>query len=446
MFMEKFNILEQPTNTESEKTLSIDYWKALIIDGEKDRFDELSQKYLECIETEKTNMVSGVMERFCNLKCAHCLYNKNHTSSQQTSENAHLTETITNMVRQLPQENELSGRKPSFLHEGRILRPWHLEIFKTIKTERPDVSIGLIDNGSYVEHIKELQNKGIALDWLDISIDGTEKSHNLQRDPEMMRAYETAIDGLRHAREITKPTHEGGKVSSLFTVTKLNYKDILETAETLFQPNPETSAFDSESGNQLNYVDSFHITTMSPALPENFPIEIDVDEMKIVWEQIQEMHLFKESPQISFKLYRIEDLEKLAAAVGEKKFWEAITSEDDTEGYSAELGYMRFYIDHTPVYYYPISAFPLETIVIDADAVSRSAYFQQFSLEELKKDESATGINIEKYSWAQLDAKSSYSETYKTGVEKWWKYFGKTFLEKEMEAFDRIHNKARTNI
>ena len=431
-----------------EPTITTDYWYGLVVDGQKERREELSEKMLESMKAEKTNMVSAIMERQCFLKCAHCLYQKDTGTSKEFSKDANLTEVIANIVRQLPNEQQdLLHRKPMFLHEGRTIRKWHLDIFDEIRKQRPDVSIGLIDNGTYVKYIPDFNEKGLRLDWLDVSIDGTESSHNLQRDPEMKKAYEIAMEGLRHARDVVKSNESGGKVSSLMTLTKLNFADIFEAADLLFKPNPDKSALDMKTGEQLNYIDEFHITTMSPELPENFPIEISVEDMKVAWEQIKKLYASRadkgESP-VFFKIYRHQDLEKLAQAVGEKKFWTAIT--DETEGsdeaVDRNVGYIKFYIDHVPVAYYPISTFPIETVLIDADGSYRSAYSQQYSLEELRSGKSKGGDDLTKYTWEKLTPNSSYPDAFKSGVENWWKGFGNQILDEEISTMERIKEKA----
>jgi len=421
--------------------------------GEVDRFDELSEKIHESLKEENPNMVSAILERTCFLKCTHCLYKKDHKTSKSDSENSDLTEVIANMMKQMPdKEDSPQDTDPMFLHEGRILQPWHFDVFEKIRAERSDAKIGLIDAGIYTKHIDLFKEKDIKLDWLDISIDGTEESHNTQRDPEVRKAFEIALNGLSHAREVTKSHDDGGRVTSLMTLTNINNADIAEVADLVFSENRTESAYDSDNDAYQNYVDELHITTMSPALPENVPLEISYEEMKVAWEQIREAsekHMNEDKNNIFLKIYRTEDLEKLASAVGEKKFYDAITNETVDpesdrydEAIESGIGIIKFYIDGIPIQYYPSSTWPTETIHVDADSVYRAPHCQQWSLEELNAGRSVSGDDISKYSFQELTSKSSYLDAYQDTVDKYWEDFGKNYLLKEVESFRRIREKS----
>lgn len=318
-------------------------------------------------------------------------------------------------------------------------------MFDKIKKERPDVRIGLIDSGNYTPHINEFHKRVLKLDWMDISVDGTSKSHNMQRDPVKQGSFDVAMNGLRYAREITVPPSKGGRVTSLFTVTKFNFNDLYTTANLLFLQNDEPFAVDPGSGRRLDLIDEFHITTMSPVLPENLPIEIDTNEMRIVWGQVMKLyteHLNEGREDVFFRIYRAPDIVKLADAVGRKKFWAAITNTDPDDPYSVDIGigFIRFYIDKVPALYYPLSTFPNETFLIDADATCRLPYCQKYSIVELRSGQSKSGEDTTKYSVKQLDQNSSYADSYLEEVDWYWANFGKKALEKEAEIMDDIKN------
>ena len=99
-----------------------------------------------------------------------------------------------------------------FVHNGRVLREWHLDIFKNIKEKRPDMEIGLIDNGTYTRYLDKFKEKNIKLNWVDISVDGTKEFHNLQRNS--LVSFDSMMNGLKHAREIIVSPENGGKVTS----------------------------------------------------------------------------------------------------------------------------------------------------------------------------------------------------------------------------------------
>lgn len=436
--------IERKEQQERKEVLSsTDYWYARVI---KNLNPELSNEYLESkmtelLKNEIPDMLSVIMERQCNLQCTHCLFQNENESSKQQSLAHDLPQIIERIVDQMPKKSDPPHYESSkFLHEGRTLRNWHLDILKNIREKRPDMQIGLIDNGSYISYLKHFKERGLKLDWLDISIDGTENSHNLQRDPEKKKAYNIALRGLKHAREITIPQGEGGRVSSLYTLTKLNYKDIEEAADFLFSSNPEPSAYDTETGKQMNFIDELHLTTMAPQLEQNFAIEISLDEFAESWEQIktvfQKNNREREQRQaVSFRIYRHQDLEKLASVVGNEKFLNSITNAEEVD---CDIGRITFYLDGVPVTFSPLSTWPQETFNIDADGAYRPAFCQKYKIEELQKGVATNGVDTKNYTFQQLDASISYIDAYKQGVDSWWENFGKQFLVNEIETIKRI--------
>src|SRR3989344_6481406 len=98
---------------------------------------------LAALKKEVPHMCSVTMERACNLQCGHCIYPP-ETSSEALSQAAKLPELILRAVEQLP------SNAPRLLHEGRIIRPWHVDALSAARQRRQDLGIGLIDNGTYV--------------------------------------------------------------------------------------------------------------------------------------------------------------------------------------------------------------------------------------------------------------------------------------------------------
>jgi len=420
--------------------LAIQQWYSIVM-GKAEMAKEDDTIILESLEKEIPSMCSVTMERTCNLECTHCIYQP-EKSSKDYSDRFGLSNIIENIVRQLPtQEQHPQHESPKFLHDGRILMKWHLDVFKRIREIRPDVKIGLIDNGSYTRLLNEFRDRNIKLDWLDISIDGTEETHNKQRDPIHKRAFREAMEGLKKAREITKSPREGGKVTSLFTLTKINFRDISKVADMLFQPNPE-----SKDG--LDYIDELCITTLSPARDPNKPLELspdfeqgDVSDFLIAWEQIKDIsaRYNKDRQRVFFGIYRMQDLEKLARAVGVSKFLESLKP----ELVQAAGGAIIFYLDGVPIRYSPLSIWPQETFLIDADGANRVAYSPQYRLEELRTGQDIKGNNISNFTVKQLDENSCYKESYENYAKHWWNFFGREHLKKEMAFIKRMREMAQ---
>lgn len=392
-------------------------------------------------------LVSGLLERTCNLQCTHCLYQK-EKSSKDVSREAHLAETIEHMVHEMPHqqmdesEEDFYPYGPSFMSCGRILRPWHLDIFQKLREDRPDVALGVIDNGTYTQLLSKWP-EGFKFDWIDISLDGTEEHHNEQRGSPL--AYTQAIEGLKHAREIVKPRTEGGKVASLFTLTKINAEDIEQVADTLLSKNED----------DISLADEFNITTLSPTNETNTPLETDVESFANAWEGLKKINEKypptqdeegKISRSIFLRVYRVEDMEKIASVVGERKFMEAL-SVDESNPEKSTVRVVRnnieFDVDGIHVVYLPLSIWTPEELLIEADGAYRTAYEGKYTLDELRSGHSKDGNDTAPYTIEKLSLETDFKKAYEHGVDHWWENFGNKKLDQEMETFQRIREKAK---
>jgi len=412
------------------------YWP-VVVDGTPLDEKGISELLLSQ-KQELPFLMSGILERTCNLQCKHCLYGR-EMSSKLLSESSNLQGTIVHMAGQLPKKTK--DYNPAFMSCGRILRPWHLPIFETIRKNRPDIALGTIDNGTFT-NLLSVWPQGFKFDWVDISIDGIEEHHDEQR---MVMAYEQAMKGLRHVREVVKTPENGGKVSSLLTLTTINAGDIEAVADLLLSKNSEGRTF----------VDELDVTTISPTNETNAPLETDVETFKIAWEGLKAAskkypprinHQGRKVEQVIFKVYRVEDMEKLAGAIGERKFMEAFypNEEHPENNPKVERNNIEVTIDGVVVNYMPLSIWTPEEFLIDADAVYRTAYEGMFTLAELRAGTSLDGRDTTPYTITPLDIKTDLRGAYEKGVDHWWHHFGAKKFDEEMEAFARIRNKWHT--
>lgn len=378
---------------------------------------------------ETPRLVSAIMERACNLQCSHCLY-QDEKSSASISEENHLGDRILDIVRQMPEKCEVEGKKyaPEFMSCGRILRPWHFEVFERIREERPDVPIGIIDNGSFTTLLSRWP-AGFKFDWMDISVDGVEETHNAQR--QSSKAYMQAIEGLKQARRVTK---EDGRVSSLLTLTNLNAQDIEEVSDILLDVNGE--------GGPL--ADFLNVTTVGPTNPTNSALETSVDDFKEAWEQIKRASAKYGTEKIQFSIYRVEDMEKLAEMVGEERFLEFfVAKNDELPQIDRKRVFLTFEIDGVKIQYQPLSLWTPEEYPIEADGAYRAAYEGKFTLEELRSGVSKNTEDTTPYTFEQLTEQTNFQESFERAVDAYWTRFGKKGLKKEMETFKRIRDKVR---
>ncbi len=463
--------LPKPPTPVTEKELtpegmsSVDLWYQQMV-GADEISAESADQILGYLKQEIPALTSVTFERFCNLQCTHCIYPA-EPSTRALSDKFNLGAVVESIVTQMPTENDPPHfEKPVLVHEGRVLLPWHINVLKKVRTLRPDMMIGLIDNGTFRKFLKTFnEDPQFRLDWIDISIDGMERAHNLQRDPGHAHptAFSDAVAGLESARQIVKP---GGEVNSLMTLTNVNFQDVEAVADFLLSPRPG-APIDAKTGEPLSYADNFVVTTMSPARPPLAPLEFspnylntdgrpgDVAEMRSAWEQIKKVcaKYNKTSERVTFRLYRHQDLEKLAYVIGAKKFWHAFTTHEPQEHedgvVGVDIGRIVVRIDGISVLFSPLSTWPQETFLVDADATARLAYSLKHTVEELRAAMDAPDTNeggeikqIKNYTVDQLVPTSDRTKIFQKGAEQWWNNFGRKFLSDERDVFKRISAEA----
>jgi MoaA/NifB/PqqE/SkfB family radical SAM enzyme len=385
---------------------SIDFWYK-IISLHKD-IEETDKEYMvNLLQQELPTLSSLIMERTCNLSCSHCVF-QDEKSSKRISQGCDLESIILTIASQLPINS-------SVIHEGRVIRDWHIPILAKIKEIRPDLALGLIDNGTYLNVKDKFQAHKLHLDWLDISIDGDEATHNRQRGNK--KAYATAIEGLRQARSYI---NRNGRITSLFTGTKINYANVYEAALSLMEEK---------------LVDEFHVTPAGPTFRDE-NLVMDETEWVIFWESFCKAHALGErfGIPVYIRFYNHDDIRKFANVVGYDAFRAAFTNRDDIR---VSRGSISFLINGIRILYVPVSICPTETFVIDVDGVYRLAYCVKFTLEELRnkrKDDK----DLSAYSVALIQKGDSYSELYKKGAKQWWEVFGKVHLQAEKKLFNNL--------
>lgn len=396
------NIQISKIESEKEQLESADFWYQIVSGDVNENYD---QKMQNLLKKELPTLSSLILERTCNLSCRHCAF-QDEKSTSILSKNTKLESKILNIVTQLPENS-------SVVHEGRILRDWHIDILENIKRIRPDISIGMIDNGSYLKQEKKLKAGNFKFDWLDISIDGTKEIHNQQRNSP--RAYDMAINGLTQARNFVR-----GRVTSLYTATKLNHSNIYEAVKPLIDDH---------------LIDEFYVVPQGPTFREE-NLLMDTDEWKVFWESFKKAYQFgmdKNIP-INFKFYKPEDIMKLAETVGYQNF---ISGFNNVNNVMAGCGVISFEVDGIKILYQPVSISCTETFAIDVDGAYRLPYCVKYTLDQLSKPENAD------YTVAFINSGDSYQDLYEKGVEHWWSRFGKEMLQEEKNIFKEIRSKSK---
>lgn len=384
----------------NETLAAIDYWFSVVSTGKREA--NVVDKMYESLAGEIPPILSVVGERTCNLSCAHCIF-QDESSSSKISNAVGITVSVENIVRQMNPD-------PIVVHEGRIFRPPHLEWLSAIRRIRADSLVGMIDNGTFLKYREAILRSGFQFNWLDISLDGPEAVHNLQR--RSGTAFEVAVRGINAAREFVKP---GGKVTSLFTLTSLNHGAVLDTCRAL----PKE-------------VDEWHITTLSPARPEIVELTTTEEQFKVAWQQVVTA---SGERQLYFRMYVNDELPKLVKAVGKEKFARALA---DAKVSDVALS---LEIDGVSVVYYPTSIVVGEEVILDADSYHRMPYSIAYTLEELQSGKSRFGEDVKKYSVGPVDGNTDLPTTVRRAVLQWGKLFGKKALEKEARMFSDIYQR-----
>jgi hypothetical protein len=362
------------------KKESIDYWFSHITSGE-----DLSDNILDCLHNEIPLFVSWLGERTCNLQCTHCIFQE-EKSYGENKEVGLILENLVSLIK--------NHHQPVIIHEGRVLRKWHLPIMANLK--KAGALVGLIDNGTFLQHLSSFKKK---LDWIDISIDGTFEVHNKQRNNG--RAYQTAFKGLQRGKEVAN------KVTSLMTLTSLNYHNVYDAA-----------------ANVIEFVDEFHITPVSPVRQEIVWTETSAEEFCIAWKHIQKLQ--QSYPKKVFvRMYRHEDLVKLSM-INPTAFAEAIRTP-----IGVSQGRIVFKIHDVIVSYLPKSLSVNETIVVDTDNWYRLPYSIALTLHELVSGKDRFGNDTKKYSLQELTESSNIDSIYRSAVDMWWRNFGSQSLNEE---------------
>jgi hypothetical protein len=107
-----------------------------------------------------------------------------------------------------------------------------------------------------------------------------------------------------------------------------------------------------------------------------------------------------------------------------------------------EVGKISFVIDGVLVTYAPLSTWPPETFLVDADGRYGTAYSIGYTIEELRAGQSLVGEDLLGFTVAQLTPQSDFSQLYKKCVDQWWEFKGKQYFQEEVGVFKRIREVA----
>lgn len=379
---------------------TIDFWLKYAIDGK-----HVEEKLSLQLQKEVPPMISWIVRGGCAVQCQHCIF---PFEGPKAYLEQHSTEVMLSMLGQLSTK-PLAGKR-ILVHEGRQLLPSQVPTLAAIK--RAGYSVSLINNGQYVTPamLGLIEREGLEVDALDVSVDGTPNIHNVQRSSS--QAWEWAMKGLKHGRRILAPQ---GRLTSLYTLTSLNYHAVKEVGETI-----------------APLVDQWHLTTMSlrPGIGHMRASKRELDSA------LKELFGARWSTPVFLRTYSLKDFVLILEIVGREAARKALKK--------VRVGYnfIRIDLEGIPFYYYPKSLAVNETVVIDADGWWRFAYCIHYTLDELRAGKDKQGRDISHFNITpvvkELDVKAQYAHA----AETWWSVIGHDCLNAERAAVQGFLNGA----
>jgi len=164
--------------------------------------------YREYFPTQGEIIFTGA----CEFQCQHCVYPPSYARQNSELTIREWGQILLDIVQGL-------GIK-TFVYGGRSFSLVGLEALVQLRKRFPHINIGLIDNGISLIKYREILHS-IRPDWIDISLDGQEQEHDLQRG--RVGSFRAGLEGvLWLVRNRVTP-----KVNILTCLTTLNQKSVL---------------------------------------------------------------------------------------------------------------------------------------------------------------------------------------------------------------------------
>ena len=175
---------------------------------------DLADVYLEYPPVQGEIIFTGA----CAYTCSHCIYPPDFAAANRSLE----PEVWAGLFRSMHRELGVN----TFVYGGRSVSSPGIETLKALRRIVPGAHVGLIDNAvSFVPFRKELVD--LRLDWIDISVDGDERSHDLQRGKQ--GGYQETIAGL----DWLVQNRAAPKINILTCLTALNIESVVPMIKSL---------------------------------------------------------------------------------------------------------------------------------------------------------------------------------------------------------------------
>lgn len=231
----------------------------------------------------------------CNLRCSHC-YHQNQKRNVASQDNS---------------EMDFNEVKQMLLDLKKVSSNWSLDSKFHISGGEPllrgdlmdildysrglDITTRILTNGTLItpEKAREIQKRGVKS--LQISIDGTEETHNQIRGRDY--AYEKAIEGIRNS------SNNGIIVTVSMTAMKSNKDDFEGVIKSSIKagarivgfqsyvPNPSLGLSDPEF---LDSEETYNLFRKTERLAREYKNRIHVLQTEVLWQILQDDNQLKE--------------------------------------------------------------------------------------------------------------------------------------------------------
>ena len=168
----------------------------------------LRKAYRENWPTQGELIFSGA----CEFTCQHCIYPPTYARANRGLSVEQWDRILENIAQNLG--------IGTFVYGGRSLSAEGVEVLTGLRRRFPDTQIGLIDNGISMLPLRD-RLAGVKAEWIDVSLDGQEREHDLQRG--RLGSFRAGLEGVQWlVRNGITP-----KVNILTCLTTLNQASVI---------------------------------------------------------------------------------------------------------------------------------------------------------------------------------------------------------------------------
>jgi len=206
-------------NQEEHRKSPISSWKALI-EAESITDQELSEALNQIYSEHAPELAEILMNPYCSNSCRHCIYPTDYHNYNETLP----LETWESVFQNLHDQIGLR----TFIFGGRELNSQILDAIQYLKEKYKDSIVGVITDGPAIEkHLEGIIKT--PMDWIDVSIDGLEEDHDVQRN--YPGNFRITVEGIEKLKEIGSVKNMG----ILTALTTLNKESVVDMVHYLNQ-------------------------------------------------------------------------------------------------------------------------------------------------------------------------------------------------------------------